>query len=123
MTFIEYPTCSTCKKAKRWLESNGFHYADRHIRENPPTAAELKLWWEKSGLPLKRFFNTSGQLYKSLRLKERLPQMSEQEQLELLASDGMLVRRPILIDGDRVLVGFREDAWAQLKSSPEGAAR
>lgn len=122
MTLIEYPPCSTCKKAKHWLDANGFRYENRHIREDPPTAAELKLWWEKSGLPLKRFFNTSGQLYKSLQLKERLPLMSDQEQLDLLASDGMLVKRPLLIDGDRVLVGFREDAWAQLKNPMEGAA-
>lgn len=122
MTLIEYPLCSTCKKAKRWLDTNGFRYENRHIRENPPTAEELKLWWAKSGLPLKRFFNTSGQLYKSLQLKERLPRMSNQEQLDLLASDGMLVKRPLLIDGDRVLVGFREDAWAQLKNPTEGAA-
>lgn len=122
MIFIEYPRCSTCQKAKQWLDSNGFRYEERHIRENPPTVAELKLWWEKSNLPLKRFFNTSGQLYKVLQLREKLPHMSDQEQLELLASDGMLVKRPLLIDGDRVLVGFREDAWAQLKNPTEGAA-
>lgn len=121
MIFIEYPRCSTCQKAKQWLDSNGFRYEERHIRENPPTAAELKLWWEKSSLPLKRFFNTSGQLYKALQLREKLPHMSDQEQLELLASDGMLVKRPLLIDGDRVLVGFREDSWVQLKNPQEEA--
>lgn len=122
MLFIEYPQCSTCQKARRWLDINGFLYENRHIREKPPTAAELRLWWENSGLPLKRFFNTGGQLYKALQLKEKLPHMSDQEQLELLASDGMLVKRPLLIDGDRVLVGFREDSWAQLKNPQEEAA-
>lgn len=94
MVLIEYSKCSTCQRAKKWLDANGFTYTDRPIREDPPTAAELSAWQRKSGLPLKRFFNTSGQLYKSMQLKEKLPQMSEREQLELLASDGMLVKRP-----------------------------
>lgn len=115
MVLIEYSKCSTCQRAKKWLDANGFTYTDRPIREDPPTAAELSAWQRKSGLPLKRFFNTSGQLYKSMQLKEKLPQMSEREQLELLASDGMLVKRPLLIDGDRVLVGFREAEWDRLK--------
>lgn len=120
MILIEYPKCSTCQKAKKWLDANGFVYEDRHIQEDPPTATELKTWWTQSGLPLKRFFNTSGRLYKSMQLKEKLPTMDEAEQLALLASDGMLVKRPILVDGNRVLVGFREAEWEQLKSSGEG---
>lgn len=121
MIFIEYPKCSTCQKAKRWLDANGFIYENRHIKENPPTAAELKVLRERSGLELRRFFNTSGLLYKSMQLKDKLPGMSEAEQLELLASDGMLVKRPILVAGDCVLVGFREAEWEQLKNAEEGA--
>ena len=111
MLFIQYPPCSTCQKAKKWLDANGIAYEDRHIKENKPTYEELKDWYAKSDLPLKRFFNTSGLLYKSLNLKERLPEMSEEEQLRLLASDGMLVKRPILVADDRILVGFRESEW------------
>ena len=111
MLFIQYPPCSTCKKAKAWLDDHGLAYENRHIKEQNPTYEELKDWQEKSGLPLKRFFNTSGLLYKSLSLKERLPEMSEEEQLRLLASDGMLVKRPILVADDRILVGFRESEW------------
>lgn len=111
MLLIEYPKCSTCQKAKRWLDSRGVQYTDRHIKEDAPKFEELKGWYERSGLPLKRFFNTSGLLYKSLGLKEKLPGMSEEEQLRLLASDGMLVKRPILVTEDRVLVGFREAEW------------
>ena len=113
MLFIEYPKCSTCQKAKRWLEENGIVFMDRHIKEQNPTYEELAAWYKTSGLPLKRFFNTSGLLYKSMQLKDRLPQMSEEEQLHLLASDGMLVKRPLLIDGDTVLTGFRVDEWAK----------
>ena len=102
--------------AKKWLDENDIVYETRHIREQPPTAQELREWQARSGLPLKRFFNTSGQLYKSMQLKDRLPRMNEEEQLALLASDGMLVRRPILVDGDRVLVGFREAEWGPLKN-------
>ncbi len=113
MLFIWYPKCTTCQKAKKWLEANGLACAERHIQEEPPTAAELADWQERSGLPLKRFFNTSGLAYKALHLKDRLPAMDREEQLALLASDGMLVKRPILVGEDCVLVGFREEAWRQ----------
>lgn len=109
--FIEYPPCSTCKKAKQWLEEQGVQYAERNIKEQNPTYEELKEWHEQSGLPLKRFFNTSGLLYKSLHLKERLPEMSEEEQLRLLATDGMLVKRPILITGQGLHIGFKAEEW------------
>lgn len=108
MTFLCYPRCSTCQKAKKWLDERGAAYELRDIKEQNPTAEELRAWHEKSGLPLKRFFNTSGLQYKALGLKEKLPAMSEEEQLALLATDGMLVKRPILVTADRVLVGFRE---------------
>ena len=111
MLFIEYPKCSTCKRAKKFLEERGLEFEDRHIVENNPTADELKRWAEMSGYPLKKFFNTSGVKYRELKLKDRLPAMSDEEKLELLASDGMLVKRPLLIDGDRVLIGFREKEW------------
>ena len=103
MLFLEYPKCSTCKKAKNWLESNGVEFEDRHIVENNPTADELKAWYEKSGFPLKKFFNTSGLKYKELGLKEKLPDMTEEEQINLLATDGMLVKRPLVIGDDFVL--------------------
>ena len=109
--FLEYPKCSTCKKAKAWLEGAGVDFIDRHIVENNPTAEELKQWHAKSGLPLKKFFNTSGLRYKELGLKERLPQMSKAEQIALLATDGMLVKRPLVIADNAVLIGFKEDAW------------
>lgn len=115
MLFIQYPPCSTCQKAKKWLDEAGIAYTDRHIKENNPTYEELKLWYQLSGLPLKRFFNTSGLLYKSLNLKEKLPTMSEEEQLRLLASDGMLVKRPVVVKGDIVLTGFKEAEWEKLK--------
>jgi arsenate reductase len=111
MLFLQYPPCSTCKKAKNWLDEHGISYEDRHIKENNPSYEELKLWYEKSGLPLKRFFNTSGLAYKALNLKERLPGMTEEEQLQLLASDGMLVKRPLLITEKAVLTGFKEAEW------------
>ena len=111
MLFIEYPKCSTCQKAKKWLDENGFSYEDRNIKEQNPTADELRAWHKMSGLELKRFFNTSGLLYKSMQLKSKLPSMSEEEQYELLSSDGMLVKRPIIVDGSTVLVGFREAEW------------
>ena len=113
MLFIEYPKCTTCKKAKKWLDDRGIEYTDRHIVEDNPTFDELKLWYEKSGLPLKRFFNTSGLLYKSMELKDRLATMSEDEQLTLLASNGMLVKRPLLITDNAVIPGFREKEWEQ----------
>ena len=114
MLFIEYPKCTTCKKAKKWLDEQGIEYTDRHIKEENPTLAELTEWHKLSGLPLKRFFNTSGVLYKNLNLKDKLPQMSEQEQLELLASDGMLVKRPLLVLDGAVLPGFKPEQWAEL---------
>lgn len=113
MIFIEYPKCTTCKKAKKWLDDRGIEYTDRHIVEDNPTFDELKTWYEKSGLPLKRFFNTSGLLYKSMELKDRLATMSEDEQLTLLASNGMLVKRPLLITDNAVIPGFREKEWEQ----------
>lgn len=111
MLFIEYPSCSTCQKAKKWLDDHGVAYTDRHIKENNPTYEELKAWYAASGLPLKKFFNTSGLLYKSMNLKEKLPAMSEEEQLHLLASDGMLVKRPLVVTENAVLTGFREAEW------------
>ena len=113
MLFIEYPKCTTCQKAKKFLVDNGVTFTARHIKEENPTFDELKLWYEKSGLPLKKFFNTSGLLYKSMDLKNKLPQMSEEEQLKLLSTDGMLVKRPIQITNDRILVGFRENDWLE----------
>lgn len=111
--FLEYPPCSTCKKAKAWLDQQQVSYQSRHIKEENPSVEELKAWHEKSGLPLKRFFNTSGLAYKALGLKDRLPTMPEEEQYQLLASDGMLVKRPLVIGDDFVLVGFREEQWQQ----------
>ena len=111
MLYLEYPPCSTCKKAKAWLDAHGVSYTARHIKEENPSYEELKLWYERSGLPLKKFFNTSGLLYKSLNLKEKLPAMSEEEQLRLLATDGMLVKRPLVVLEDTVLTGFREADW------------
>lgn len=116
MLLIEYPKCATCQKAAKWLEKNGFSFERRHIKEQNPTREELKLWHEKSGLPIKRFFNTSGLLYQKMGLKDKLPSMNTEEQYVLLASDGMLVKRPILLDGERVFVGFREKEWEELKN-------
>lgn len=113
--FICYDKCGTCRKAEKWLQENGIAYEKRPIKEENPTAEELRGWAAQGGIPLKKFFNTSGQLYRSLGLKERLKDMSEEEQLSLLASDGMLVKRPILLDGSRVLVGFKEAQWETLK--------
>ena len=111
MLFLQYPPCSTCQKAKKWLDEHGISYTDRHIKQDNPTYEELKLWYSISGLPLKKFFNTSGLVYKSLNLKEKLPTMTEEEQLRLLASDGMLVKRPLIVKGKTVLTGFREKEW------------
>lgn len=111
--FLEYPPCSTCQKAKKWLESHNISYEARHIKENNPSADELKQWHLRSGLPLKKFFNTSGLLYKSMELKDKLPSMSEEEQYNLLATDGMLVKRPLIIGKDFILVGFKEAEWAE----------
>ncbi len=113
MLLICYPRCGTCKKAQKWLDEKGIEYDYRDIKEENLSADELKKWYEKSGLELKRFFNTSGQLYKSMALKDKLPLMSDEEKLSLLSGDGMLVKRPILIDGDTVLVGFKESDWAE----------
>ena len=111
--FVNYPKCSTCQKAKKWLEAHQIDFTDRHIKEENPTKAELEAWQKQSGLPLKKFFNTSGLLYKEMNLKDRLKDMSEGEQLELLASDGMLVKRPVLVGDDFVLVGFKESQWEE----------
>ena len=112
MLFLEYPPCSTCQKARKWLDAHGIAYNARHIKENNPTYEELKAWYSASGLPLKKFFNTSGLVYKSLALKDKLPTMTEDEQLQLLATDGMLVKRPLVIlDNGTVLTGFREKEW------------
>lgn len=113
MLFIEYPKCSTCQKAKKWLDENSVEYTDRHIIEDNPTYEELKTWYNQSDLELKRFFNTSGMLYRSMGLKDKLPSMSEDEQLKLLASDGMLVKRPLIVSDKVILTGFREKEWAE----------
>lgn len=111
--FLEYPSCSTCKKAKQWLDAHQIVYTDRHIKEQNPTKEELSLWYQRSGLPLKKFFNTSGLLYKSMGLKDKLPIMSEEEQLSLLATDGMLIKRPLIISDSFILIGFKESEWAE----------
>lgn len=111
MLFLEYPKCSTCKKAKKWLEDNNITFNDRHIVENNPTKEELKKWHQESGLPIKKFFNTSGMKYRELNLKDKLPNMTEDEMYDVLASDGMLVKRPMIINGNMVLTGFKENEW------------
>ena len=113
MTFICYPKCTTCQKAQKWLDENGISYTFRDIKMENPTYEELSAWHRRSGLPLKKFFNTSGMLYKEMQLKDKLPQMSEDEQLKLLATNGMLVKRPVIVDGDTVLTGFREKEWEE----------
>ena len=112
-TFICYEKCTTCKKAQKWLDEHGVSYDLRPIKEQNPTEAELRAWHTVSGLPLKKFFNTSGQLYRSMELSKKLPDMSEDEQFALLATDGMLVKRPLFVNGDTVLVGFKEADWAE----------
>lgn len=114
MLFVGYPNCSTSRRAQRWLDDHHLHYTERNIKTQRPGYEELQEWHRKSGLPLRRFFNTSGGAYRELGLKDKLPEMTEEEQLRLLATDGMLVKRPILVDGDRVLVGFREPEWEAL---------
>ena len=114
MLFIEYPKCTTCKKAKKWLDDHNIEYTDRHIKDQNPSYDELKKWKEESGLPIKRFFNTSGMLYREMQLKDRLPEMTEEEMLRLLSTDGMLVKRPIIVCKDKVLTGFREIEWEEL---------
>lgn len=113
LKFICYPKCTTCQKAKKWLDDNGIEHELRDIKEDKPNLEELTLWYKTSGLPLKKFFNTSGLLYKSMALKDKLSAMSEEEQLKLLATDGMLVKRPLLIGKDFVLVGFKEKEWSE----------
>ncbi len=110
---VEYPKCSTCQKAKKWLESQNVNFQSRHIVEETPTVEELENWLKKSGLEVKKFFNTSGLVYKNMNLKEKLEQMTESEKLNLLASNGMLIKRPILVGEDFVLVGFREAQWSE----------
>ena len=114
MLFIEYPKCSTCKRAKSWLEEHQLPYEDRHIVEMNPTAEELQVWVGRSGLELKRFFNTSGLKYKELGLKDKLPTMTDEEKIALLATDGMLVKRPLAVTEDKVLVGFKDKEWEAL---------
>ncbi len=113
MLFVNYPKCSTCRKAKKWLDEQNIEYESRHIIEDNPTSEELRKWWEISDLPLKRFFNTSGMKYRELKLKDKLPDMSEDEQLDLLSTDGMLVKRPILVNDGIVLVGFKVKEWEE----------
>lgn len=111
--FLEYPNCSTCRKAKKWLESHQISYEDRNIKEERPKEEELHQWIEKGAMPVKKFFNTSGQVYKTLGLKDKLPTMEEHEQVKLLSSDGMLVKRPIIVMDNTVLVGFKEEVWEE----------
>lgn len=113
--FLEYPKCSTCKKAKKWLQQNNINFEDRNIAEQNPTEQELKLWHQKSGMPLKRFFNTSGLVYKELGLKDKLKDMTEDEQYAILATNGMLVKRPLIIAENTILIGFKEAEWEKLK--------
>ena len=113
MIFLQYPQCTTCKRAKKWLDEKGIPYESRHIKEENPTKEELKEWHKKSGVPLKRLFNTSGILYKSMNLKEKLISMSDEEQFQLLATDGMLVKRPLIIGDDFILIGFKEKEWEE----------
>ena len=116
MLFVCYPKCTTCQKARKWLDEKGIEYEMRDIKESNPTYEELKRWYEISGLPLKKFFNTSGLIYKDMKLKDKLPDMSEEEQLKLLSTDGMLVKRPLVIKGDKVLTGFKESDWEDILS-------
>ena len=111
--FICYSKCTTCQKAKKWLEANGVSYDERPIKEQDPTLDELRAWQQQSGLPLRKFFNTSGQLYRQMELTKKLPAMTDEDMLALLATDGLLVKRPLLVTGDAVLVGFKEEEWAK----------
>ena len=113
MLFLCYPKCSTCQKARKWLDEHGIKYTERHIVEKNPTYDELKVWYQQSGLPIKKFFNTSGMLYKEQKLKDQLPDMSEEEQLRLLATNGMLVKRPLIVKENLVLTGFKEKEWTE----------
>lgn len=113
MLFIQYPKCTTCKKAEKWLKENHISYESRHIKEDNPTYEELKKWYKQSGMDIKKFFNTSGNLYKEMKLKDKLPKMSEEEKLKLLATDGMLVKRPLIVTEDKILIGFNESEWGE----------
>lgn len=113
MLFICYPKCSTCQKARKWLNEHQIEYTERHILEDNPSYDELKKWYDKSGFPLKKFFNTSGVLYREMKLKDKLPAMNDEEKLQLLATNGMLVKRPLLVDNDTVLIGFKEAEWSE----------
>ena len=115
MLFVCYPKCGTCRKARKYLDEHGIPYEERMIKEDPPTEKELRRWQSVSGLPVKKFFNTSGQLYREMELSKKLPDMSEDEMFKLLASDGMLVKRPLVVGDDYVLVGFKEEEWEILK--------
>lgn len=117
MVFLCYERCTTCKRAKAWLIDRGIEFTERPIKEENPSLEELREWYQRSGLPLKKFFNTSGLLYKSMELKDKLPTMTEEEQMQLLATDGMLVKRPMVIMEDKVLVGFRENEWTEVLGS------
>ena len=117
MLFIEYPKCTTCKRAKKFLDEHNYHYIDRNIKESNPTEKELVNWIEKSGLPINKWFNTSGTLYRQMNLKDKLKGMSEKEQIQLLASDGMLVKRPILITDKQIFIGFKEIDWIKLNNT------
>lgn len=112
--FVEYPRCSTCQKAKKWLQEQGVPFTDRNIREQNPTREELREWHERSGMDIKKFFNTSGMIYKEMKLKERLPEMSLEEKYELLSTDGMLVKRPVLVTEKGILTGFKPEEWEKL---------
>lgn len=114
--FVEYPKCTTCIKAKKFLKEKGIDFEDRHIAENKPTAEELKAWFEKSGLEIKKFFNTSGKLYKEMNLKDKVKDMSVEECIELLSTNGMLIKRPILVTKDKVLVGFKEEEYSSIET-------
>lgn len=121
LLFVNYPRCTTCQKAAKWLKAQGKEYEDRNIKEDNPTEEELKKWIPLSGLPVKRFFNTSGMLYREMGLKEKLAEMTEEEQIKLLASDGMLVKRPLLVSENRVLVGFKEAQWESMDDGKQEA--
>lgn len=114
MLLVHYPKCSTCQKAKKWLNEKGVEFEERNIKDENPTKEEVKAWHEKSGMPLKKFFNTSGMIYREMQLKDKLPNMTEEEQYELLSTDGMLVKRPILVTDTAVVTGFREKEWEKL---------
>ena len=113
MLFIQYPKCTTCRKAEKWLKDHNVSYESRHIKEENPSYEELKEWYQRSGMDIKKFFNTSGNLYKEMKLKDKLPEMSEEEKLRLLATDGMLVKRPLVVMEDKVLAGFKEGEWEE----------